>query len=60
MEAENQGPLVNALVWTFTALSIIAVLLRFLSRFKIRPDAGWDDLAVATALVSAFEPRHRS
>lgn len=52
METENQGPLVNTLVWVFTALATIFVTFRLISRIKIKPNAGWDDLAITVALVS--------
>ena len=52
MISDDQGPLTNTLVWVFTVLASTFVLLRLVSRLKIKPNAGWDDLAIVVALVS--------
>ena len=52
---ENQGPLTNTLTWAFTSIAIVFVAMRLVSRLKIKPNAGWDDLAIVIALVGAIQ-----
>ena len=40
-----------AITWTLTIIVGITVALRFFTRFKVKPAAGWDDVIIALSMV---------
>jgi len=49
---QNQGPLVEAVTWVFTALALITVFLRLLVRLRLTHNPGWDDFWIVLAMVT--------
>ncbi|KAI5921321.1 hypothetical protein F4810DRAFT_712571 [Camillea tinctor] len=50
MAVEDRGPELLAIIWVFTILSIIVVLLKFISRAHIH-QLGWDDFFILLSAV---------
>lgn len=48
---DSQAPAILATASVFTALSVLAVILRFVARRLKRAQLGWDDWAILAALV---------
>jgi hypothetical protein len=48
----NQGPKVKVIAIIAFMLAAVAVVFRFLVRFRTKSSLWWDDWAVLTALVS--------
>ena len=49
-----------SLVWVFTILAILVVAVRLVSRLKIKPAAGWDDVAISATLVRLCAGPHET
>lgn len=50
----GRGPMIMGLTWTFTALAVIAVSLRFYLRSKLSSGPALEDWLMGAALVSAL------
>ncbi|KAI1633662.1 hypothetical protein F4809DRAFT_622384 [Biscogniauxia mediterranea] len=51
MAVEDRGPELLAIIWVFTSLAIIAVLLKFVSRAHILHALGWDDFFILLSVI---------
>ena len=48
---ENQGPTINAILWSFVAVSLLTVLARLFGRIKLTSNVGWDDFWILISMV---------
>lgn len=56
LDYSSRQPEILAILWTFTGLSLIVVLLRVVLRSRIIRSAGKDDFVVGLSMVSASYP----
>ena len=50
--ANEEQVTTNVLTWVLTSLSTVLIALRLWSRIRIKPNFGWDDVAIIVAQVS--------
>lgn len=48
---ENRAPEMLAILWIFTALALIIVILKIYTRFRIVQETGLDDILIFSSMV---------
>lgn len=51
-ENENRAPELLAVLWAFTTLALVVVLIKFYTRFKIIRETGFDDFLILFSMVN--------
>ena len=52
-QADNKGPELLEISWTFCSMAILVTALRVVARFRTNHSIGWDDLFIIIATVSS-------